>query len=117
MKVIGENLGNGYHSSFAEGGLALVDVQWACITGNGRGRHIELGTEYLFAVISKKNGKGMDVSVAKEVLKDIATKELTDLDQYGLCFDTITNTRRNCIAIRNEFDHNSDPIPIKVTIA
>ena len=121
MKVFGKFMG-GYNSrNFAVGGYAAFDAEWVHVetyTGaaveKDKQCFLELGAAHLVTEIKRMDGTYMDPELANSLVKDIASKEMLDLDKYDMGFFGVWDIRPHSICIRNEVDEDFNTIPLEV---
>ena len=122
MKVLGQFMGGCNSMKFAVGGYVVFEAQWVNTETYRGGVSVEderrcflsLGTAYLITQIKHNNGEYMDPETAKAIVRDIATKDVVDLDKYNMAFFGIWDIRPDSIAICNELDEECNPIPLEV---
>ena len=121
MRVLGKFMG-GYNSMhFAVGSYAVFDVAWVNVqtyTGsaiNGDNRcFLKLGAAFLITNIKSTNGEYINPEIANALVKDIATKDTLDLDNYGMAFFDVWDIRPDSICIKNDVDEDYNAIPLQV---
>ena len=121
MRVLGKFMG-GYNSrNFAVGSYAAFDVAWVNVetyTGasiNEDNRcFLEIGATFLITNIKSTNGEYMNPEIANALVKDIATKDILDLDKYDMAFFGVWDVRPDSICIKNEVDEDFNTIPLEV---
>lgn len=121
MKVLGKFMGGYKARNFAVGGYAAFDAQWVHVetyTGasvdKDRRCFLKLGTTYLVVGIKSLNGNYIDPESANFLVREIASKEMVDLDKYNMAFFEVYDTLPDSISIRNEVDEDFNPIPLEV---
>lgn len=124
MKVVGryEETVN-YGTLVARGGYVAIEVQSAYVeTYNGTSVDecdrclVVLCSGYYYFHVQIKRDEYLSPDAANKLVMDIASKELVNLDSYGMALFNCCDIRPDSIAIRNETDENYNSIPLKVTI-
>lgn len=123
MKIFGKYYG-GYNSSsshWAVGSYLAFDAEWVNVeTYSGRSVEedtqclLRLGTAYLITNIKKSDGSYLTPEVANSMVRDIATKEILDLEKYDMGFYNFFDIRPDSLCIRNDVDEDYNAIPLKV---
>ena len=127
MKVIGRFMGE--QSTFnhlAAGGYLALDIERLHVeTYTGKPVSLDphrcflvVGASYIIADIYKENGSYMELEDSHSLAKDIVTKDVVDLDDYGLGFYRVFDIRPDSIIVRNEFEENTlETIPLQVKLS
>ena len=124
MKVVGryEETVN-YGTLVARGGYVAIEVQSAYVeTYNGKSVDecnrclVVLCSGYYYFHVQKKGDEYLSPDAANKLVMDIASKELVNLDSYGMALFSCFEIRPDSIAICNETDENGNPIPVEVTM-
>lgn len=123
MKVLGKFMGESNERNCAVGSYAVYEAEWANVeTYTGASVQedekcfLKLGTTYLVLVIKKADGEYMDPETANSLVKDIAMKEIVNLDDYNMGFFDIKDIRPDSICITNEVDEDFCAIPLEVVV-
>lgn len=121
MKVLGKFLGGYNARNVAVGSYTAFDAAWIHVeTYSGssiaedRRCLLILGSTYLLAEIKSANGDYIDPETANSLVKNIAQKDVLDLDIYDMAFWGIYDLRPDSICITNEVDDDLNPIPLEV---
>lgn len=93
MKVVGKFI-EGYQARpVAVGGYVALDAQWLSVRTYTEEAveldnrcYITLGASYMITDIRKANGDYLEPDVANQLAKEIATKDVVDLDKYDMGF-------------------------------
>ena len=107
--------------NFAVGGYMALEAEWIHIeTCSGSSLEkdtecfLDLGAAYLCTHIKKSNGDYLSSELANSLVKDIALKEIVNLDDYDMGFFGIWDIRPDSICIKNEVDEDYNTIPLEV---
>ncbi|MBQ8276629.1 MAG: hypothetical protein IJZ02_08435 [Clostridia bacterium] len=121
MRVLGKFMG-GYNSkNFAVGSYVAFEAAWANVetyTGSSIEEDnrcfLKLGAAFLITEIKSIDGEYITPEVANTLVKDIAAKDVLDLDKYNMAFFGVWDIRPDSICIRNEVDEDYNTIPLEV---
>lgn len=121
MKVLGTFMGDYNSRYFAVGGYAVFEAEWVHVetyTGvsveEDERCFLELGSSYLITKIRKKNGEYMDPETANTLVRELAVKDVLNLDLYDMGFFGVWDIRPDSISITNEYDEDFNTIPLEV---
>ena len=121
MKVLGKFMGEYNDKNFAAGGYMALEAEWIHVEAysgvsleKDTECFLQLGTAYLYTHIKKSNGDYLSPELANSLVKDIALKELVNLDDYDMGFFGIWDILPDSICIRNEIDDDYNTIPLEV---
>ena len=121
MRVLGKFMGGHNGKNFAKDGYAVLDVSWVHVAictdsavGEDHQYYLRLGTTYVMTSIKQRDGKCMSFETANTLVKDIASEEMLDLDEYNMGFYNVWNTLPESICITNEVDEDLNIIPLMV---
>lgn len=121
MKVLGKYMGGFNCIKSVAGTYAAFDIEWANVQTysdksieEDRRCLLRLSTSYLVILVRPQNGGFLEPEEANSLIKEIATKDIVQLDDYHLCFDSVWDIRPDCITIRNECDEDFNNIPLEV---
>lgn len=124
MKVVGRYEETvDYGTLVARGGYVAIEVQSAYVeTYNGTSVDecdrclVVLCSGYYYFHVQTKRDEYLSPDAANKLVMDIASKELVNLDSYGMALFNCCDIRPDSIAICNETDENYNSIPIEVTM-
>lgn len=124
MKVIGRFMGEqATFKNLSTGGFLALDLEWFDVeTFSGQSVahdphrcYLQVGASYVVAQIYKSNGSYMELEDTHSLAKDIVTKDVVDLDDYGLGFYCVFDIRPDSISVKNECDeYTGEEIPLRV---
>lgn len=121
MKVLGKLKDGCSSGNFAIGGNVVLNATWVHVetysgapVGEDKRCFLKLGAGYIVARIMPNNGEYMSPEMANSLVKEIATKDLVDLDDYDMAFSDIGDIIPESICVTNEVDENYCAIPLEV---
>ena len=111
VKVVGKFIGGYQERAIAEGGYVAFDAQCVHVRTRtdkpvdlDKDCYISVETSYLLAHIKKSNGDYMEPDIANQLVKEIATKKVVDLDKYEMAFYVVLDMRPS----EEEYDDESE---------
>lgn len=122
MKVLGKFMGGNTNSrNIAVGGYVAFNAEWINVetyTGasveEDKRCFLVLGTAYWVVNIKKNNGDYINPELANSLIKNLAIKEVLDLDEYNMGIFDIKDIRPDSIYIENAVDEEFHTIPLQV---
>lgn len=125
MKIFGKfiiNSGGFHEANFAnlvDGTYVAVEGNMAYIeTYNGNAQcnkaYVSIKSGYNILKIKRTDGSYLKLEEANNFVKDLAKKNLVELDNYGYAITASFDTRPDTISVTNDMDGDYNPIPLVV---
>lgn len=115
MKIMGKYMGEYQFANFAVGGYCAFDADWVhaeiysgVSVGEDERCFLKLGASYLITTIRKKNGDYLELDMANQLVREIASKKVVDLEAYDMGFYRIWDIRPDDSNDYEEDDYYDD---------